>query len=79
MSICVWGGIFKLKTLHLHILCICMIQVSEGEPVMAHVWRLSLFSPFAFSETKHGSTGLVVSKDPTAEPRSQPSITVYYL
>lgn len=40
MSICVRGGIFKLKTLHLHILCICMIHVSEGEPVMAHVWRL---------------------------------------
>lgn len=65
------GGIFKLKTLHLHILCICMIHVSEGEPVMAHVWRAEdnwrgscLFSPCAFSETKHGLTGLVMSKDP---------------
>lgn len=33
------GDIFKLKTLHLHILCICMIHVSEGEPVMARMWK----------------------------------------
>lgn len=63
-----------------------MTYVSEGEPVMAHVWRVEddwqgscLFSPCAFSETKHGLTGLVMSKDHTAEPHSELSVTVYYL